>query len=428
MHINKIKNILLFIVLPFFLGCEAEIDQHIPDAGAIDLTAYVAVGNSLTAGYTDGELFRSGQEYSMANIMAGQFMHAGLESFKQPLMKDEIGFGGRMVLAEVDGAPFPVPMPGNPDPANFENIYQTDGPFHNLGVPGATAQHLLFEGYGTLNPYFGRFAANPVTSSVIADALALQPSFFTLWIGSNDILGYALKGGEGPGITPFAEFELYYQIILSELTAGGAKGAIANIVDIVKIPFFTTIPYNTLVLDDSQAAMLNAAYENMGATHITFAADSNAVVVVDTDHPAGLRQMEKGELILLTAMEGIGQQNWGSQQPMAPEYYLSLDQVDEIAEAMDNFNTAIRLLAETADVAYVDIRSSLKEAETGIYFDAIGFNTEYVTGGIFSLDGIHLTARGNVIVANEFIAAINRQYEASIPKAVIGNFPGIVFP
>ncbi len=428
MHIHKIKNSLLFIILAVFLGCEAEIDQHIPDTGTIDLTAYVAVGNSLTAGYTDGELFRSGQEYSLANIMAGQFMHAGLESFKQPLMKDEIGFGGRLVLAEVDGAPFPVPMPGNPDPANFENIYHADGPFHNMGVPGATAQHLLFEGYGTLNPYFGRFAANPETSSVIADALALQPSFFTLWIGSNDILGYAMSGGEGAGITPFEEFELYYQIILTELTAGGAKGAIANIVDIVKIPFFTTIPYNALVLDDNQAAMLNAAYANLGATHINFSAGPNALVVVDTDHSAGLRQMEEGELVLLTAMEGISQENWGSQQPMAPEYYLSLEQVDEIGEAVEHFNTVIRLMAEAEGVAYVDIQSRLQEAETGIYFDAIGFNTEYVSGGIFSLDGIHLSARGNVIVANEFIAAINQEYNASFPKATIGNFPGIIFP
>ncbi len=427
MYINKIKHILLFFALTALVACEAEIDQYTPDPGQANLTTFVAVGNSLVAGFADGDLYRSGQENSLANIIAGQLMHTGLGSFKQPLMKDELGFGNRLVLAEVEGSLMPVPMPGTPDPANFANIYQTEGPFHNLGVPLAKVSHLFFEGYGALNPYYGRFASNPAASTVISDAAALDPTFFQLWIGHNDILGYATSGGEGDGITPAISFMTMYLMAVEIMTHNGAKGVLGNIADITSIPFFQTVPYNALLLDDQNIVdLLNHAYS--AAPHINFILGPNPLVVADNDHPAGLRQLEAGELVLLTALGGIRNDGWGSQVPLPAQYYLNLDQIENIAGATDEYNQTISMAAETFGLAYVDIRSVLAEAEHGIYFDAIGFNTEFVTGGVFSLDGIHLSARGNAIVANEFIAAINRKYNASIPKATIGSFPGIVFP
>jgi hypothetical protein len=67
-----------------------------------------------------------------------------------------------------------------------------------FGVPGAKSFHLLYNGYGnpagiaakTANPYFVRFASSP-TATVVGDALAQNPTFFSLWIGNNDTLGYA---------------------------------------------------------------------------------------------------------------------------------------------------------------------------------------------------------------------------------------------
>ncbi len=304
----------LFLIFMFWIisGCEPEIERPAPQPGEADFTTFVAIGNSLTAGFKDGELFRNGQEHSVANLMAGQLMHTGLSSFSQPLMKDELGFGNRLVLAEADGSLMPVPAPGNPDPANSENIFGAEGPFHNLGVPGAKVQHLLIKGYGTLNPYFRRFAAEPATSSVVADALALQPTFFSLWVGNNDILGFATSGGKGDVITSLTEFNNAYQAIISEMTRSGAKGVVANIPDITSIPFFTTVPYNALPLaDQATVDQLNSAYQE--APHISFSLGMNALVAEDNTHPAGIRQMKEGELVLLTALAGISQQGWGSQ-------------------------------------------------------------------------------------------------------------------
>ncbi len=34
-------------------------------------------------------------------------------------------------------------------------------------------------------------------TTVLADAVAQNPTFFSLWIGGNDVLGYATSGGDG---------------------------------------------------------------------------------------------------------------------------------------------------------------------------------------------------------------------------------------
>jgi lysophospholipase L1-like esterase len=429
MNFRKVKYILPLLSVLLFAGCEAEIEEFTPDAGEIDLTTFVTIGNSLTAGYTDNALYRSGQINSVGNILADQLMHAGLQEFKQPLVTDEFGLGGRLMLGVVNGNLLPVPMPGEVDPANLVNIYADEGPFHNMGIPGARTVHLLAPGYGSEqgNPYFARFASSPATT-VMDDVLALDPTFFSLWIGSNDILGYALNGGEDLPIPPPAEYELHLSTILGGLTTNGAKGAIGNIVDITSIPFFNVIPYNALVLTDPDIVdALNEAYSV--APHVSFTLGANPFVVEDAAiQPFGFRQLEAGERVLLTAMTGITELNWGSQVFIPAEYYLSNGQLAEIADAVDAYNGIIEDAANQHGLAHVDIRSLMQEANAGIYFDALEFSTTFVTGGTFSLDGIHLSARGSAATANEFIRSINRTYNASIPTAHPGEFDGIIFP
>ena len=417
----------IFFALVFALfSCEADIEQYAPQAGDADFSTYVALGSSLTAGFADNDVYRQGQINAYPNILATQLAFVGRTGdFKQPLMKDELGFGNRLVLGISAGGLAPVPAPGTPDPGNFSSI-AAEGPFHNLGVPGAHTAHLLFPGYGTLNPYYGRFASNPGSSSIIGEALALQPSFFSLWVGNNEVLAYAVQGGVGAGITPVEEFQTFYAALLQQLTPN-AKGVLANIPDISSIPFFRTIPYNALALSETQATMLNAAYAM--APHISFAAGPNGFVVVDSSHPAGIRQLQAGELVLLTLpLDRVYNEGWGSQVPIPEQYYLSVGQVANIHQAVNSYNSVISALAVQFDLALVDINQLLQNGETGMYFDALAFNTEFVTGGVFSLDGVHLSPRGNAIVANAFIEAINVKYGASIPKVPVGQFPGIVFP
>ncbi|HYE80337.1 MAG TPA: G-D-S-L family lipolytic protein, partial [bacterium] len=60
--------------LGMLASCEPELDGGpVASRGSADFTRYVAVGNSLTAGFGDNGLYREGQLNSYPNILAQQF-------------------------------------------------------------------------------------------------------------------------------------------------------------------------------------------------------------------------------------------------------------------------------------------------------------------------------------------------------------------
>jgi lysophospholipase L1-like esterase len=448
----KFKHILLLLALATMFACKPELDDFTTTAGTADFTRYVALGNSLTAGYADGDLYRSGQESSFPNILAHQMLAAEGGEFKQPLMLDELGFGSRLVLdASIPG---PVLAGGTPDPANLQSIAQ-NGPYNNMGVPGAKSFHLVAEGYGQLNPYFGRFASSAATS-VLADALAQDPTFFSLWIGANDVLTYAISGGTADSITDINTFSFVYNTLLQQLTSNGAKGVVANIPDITDIPYFsfinTQLPYMGLVLDSINAALLNGAYAQFEAFlasqgipysyGFNFQEGPNAFVVEDETLPLpppfNVRQMQAGELFLLTLPtdslqnHGMGSVNQET-DPATPfgirdRYFLSLNEIDEIQTAILGYNNQIKNLADQLGLAHLDMNSKLNKVATeGIEYDGLKFTNVFVSGNAFSLDGVHMTGQGYAMVANFFIDAINAKYESQLTYVSPRLYPGIYY-
>jgi hypothetical protein len=269
-------NIIILALALLAFACKPMIDVPAPSAGNADFTTYVSLGNSLTSGYADGDLFRSGQMNSYPSMIATQLSYVGRKGvFKQPLMIDETGFGNRLKFTGmVAGVPTIVPY-GAAIPANFASIAAA-GPYNNMGVPGAKSYHLAAAGYGNpaygpgnYNPYYARFASS-ANASVLSDALALNPTFYTLWIGNNDVLLYAIAGGSSDAITPLATFTASVSSVVQALNVKGAKGVLANIPDISSLPYFNTVPYNALVITDAASvAALNTAYGN-GALGISF--------------------------------------------------------------------------------------------------------------------------------------------------------------
>lgn len=448
----KTYHILLLLALMSLMACQPELDDFTTSSGQADFTTYVAVGNSLTAGYADGDLYLSGQENSYPAILATQMKAAGCSEFRQPLMFDEYGFGRRLLLdASIPG---PVPAGGAPDPRNFESIAAL-GPFHNMGVPGAKSFHLLIPGYATLNPYFGRIATSPSTT-VLTDAAAINPTFFSCWIGNNDVLAYALTGGSADSITDINAFSFAMNTILQTLTANGAKGVVADIPDITNIPYFTfmntLLPYYGLVLDAATAAALNGAYADFekylasqGVTWsygFNFAEGPNAFVVTDETLPLpapfNVRQMKAGELFLLTLPtdsilnHGMGTVNQAGSAPVPygipDKFFLSEGEIGEIIMATYQFNQVIAVLANNYGLAHVDMNVKFNQvATTGITVDGITFTNEFITGNAFSLDGVHLTAQGYALTTNFFIEAINTKYSADLKPVSPRLYPGIYY-
>lgn len=550
-NIMNTKYIWLLLILLGFTACNDEEDFVDPiveveypalTAGSADFSKFVSLGNSLTAGFTDNALFIAGQENSLPNILSQKFALVGGGSFTQPLANDNIGgliLGGSPVIHPVSGKTLFEPrlvLGSNPlaGPMSLESVIgpvmpTTDfllnnptGPFNNLGVPGAKGFHLLAPGYGSIanfpsaaNPYAIRITGN--TNDAIIDlAIDQNPSFFSLWIGNNDVLGYALSGGESDPmslgydpITPTAMFDGAYAQLIASLTGTGAEGVVANIPYVTTIPHFTTVPHNPLEPSNPDFApqiptlntifgALNGVYAYLEAlgqiddaaerTIIFSSTEASAVVIYDENlddlsaqiagvlgaNPdfatligqfglppqaagavAGLlgqiygqsRQATEAELFVLPSSSVIGTVNTGNvlslmtnyglsqtlagqfsvegvSLPLADKWVLLPSEQQEIKDNTDLFNTTIEAAATQAGLAFVDANTLMQELANGSYSSGDFLPTSsLVTGGVFSLDGVHPTARGYALLANEFMRAIDETYGSNFEES--GSFTNI---
>lgn len=454
-------------------------------AGSADFSKYVSLGNSLTAGFSDNALFKRGQEGSYTNILSQQFALVGGGEFRIPLTGDD-NLGGLLIGGTPiqgtrlsifgllpSGVPDIRPIPTTPV---TEVTNHLTGPFNNMGVPGAKSFHLVAPGYGNVagvitgaaNPYFVRFASSPSTT-ILADAIAQDPTFFSLWIGNNDVLSYSTSGGTGVNqmgnlnpatyggndITDPNVFANVYSGLLDALTANGAKGVVANIPYVTTIPFFRTVPYNPVPLDLASATQLNAGYaayngglataqgaglitaEEKTRRTITFQAGKNAVVMVDSylTNLAALglpsyRQTTAEDLLVLPSRSFIGTLVGanpaainGVSVPLADNWVLSKDESAEVKTAVDAYNETIRSLAEAKGLAFVDANAILSQVYNGgIRFGNYHLSAAYVTGGAFSLDGVHPSARGYALIANKFMEAINAKYGSTFKPVDLGKY------
>lgn len=445
-----IKSLYTLALCGSIVACKPTIEEPAVSKGSLDVTKYVALGNSITAGYADNALYYDGQQVSYANLLAGQFARIGTGEFKQPLVSPtSVGIGAsggpKLILAPHadclgNTSLSPVPSAASGDFGIFAtNIYASHGPFNNMGVPGAKSTTTIYPGYGNpangfgnFNPFFTRMASNPASASILADAMSQSPTFFTLFIGSNDVLLHALSGATSDVITPSAGvagvgFDASMDAIVTTLISGGAKGAIANIPDITSLPYFTTVPYNGLVLtNQTDVNNLNAAYAPLG---ITFQLGQNPFIIADAAAPGGMRKITSSEYVLLSVpQDSLKCKKWGSAKPIPNAYVLTATEVTAIRTAISNYNTKISSLATAHGLAFVDVNQFLIMAETGVTYNGINLNTKFVSGGAFSLDGVHLTPIGNALLANEFIKAINNTYGSTLPLLDATKYSGVKFP
>src|SRR5690606_23871443 len=185
---KRYQSLLLAAFAFSFAACEPEfeneVNNEIYSSGEADFTTYVAVGNSLTAGYMDGTMYRSGQQYSFPNLLSKQFAVVGGGVFTQPSFGDDgSDVGGLLFMGNQIGATRLIinmqsVVPGNrrgTPTVEINNLQEQS--YHNLGVPGYKSLHILAPCYGnkegvaieTAYPDFVRHATSPVVS-VLEDA------------------------------------------------------------------------------------------------------------------------------------------------------------------------------------------------------------------------------------------------------------------
>ena len=452
-------------------GCQPDLNEDPKSsAGQADFTRYVAVGNSLTAGFGDNGLYREGQLASYPNLLANQLRMVGGGDFVQPLLTEAQSNGsGYLTLTgfTATGSPITSTVTTNRalrgGTAAAPLFTKFTDPVNNLGVPGIRMSDIVTPGYGSTqgNPYFERITpdATPMQTylqRVQATVAALNPTFFTEWLGNNDVLGFATAGGAASSLTPVATFTTNTNLVLDALTAGGAKGLVATIPDVTGIPFFTTVGPGfraTLTTNNVPGVVALTGAAPGGPT----SGNRKQIGTADIRDAAGVGR----QLFTLTSapfLPLLGRPTgapWRSFVPRAAlAGYLSaygvdtlqafgatpanpipstfiLDDVEQglVLTATTAFNTTLVNAATARNLAVFDANAFFRGVSTnGVVINGTNNTAAFISGNLFSLDGVHPTPRGYALIANEMIKVINAKYGAAVPGLDPSKYRGVRFP
>lgn len=452
-------------------SCTPDINVPAASKGTANFTKYVAIGNSLTAGFADGGVYREGQLNSYPNIIATQMKTVGLANFRQPLFSEaqSNGSGYLKLTGFKNGSPTIVLetsklgiVGSGVDPRKTPLYEKVTGTIDNLGVPGIRVSDLKTNGYGFnnplgFNPYFQRMLPDAPPAALQSYMQYLQayyatekPTFFTCWLGNNDALGYATSGGNtltNPLTVP-ATFQSLYKELMGVVTAGGAKGVVATIPNVTAIPYLNTVTYAAVRanLPVAKAAFKAGVAQALGGA-IPAALDQVIEGSMDDIYiryaDGSVNKATSADLFILTATDSIGStrtrvsvpgvpvplpfpKGFSRFNPLDHTSVLDRNEVAAAVTAVTAYNAAIRAEAAAVGIPVFDAGALLAEFTRGKIYNGLSLNAGFITGGVFSLDGVHGTQRGYAILANEFIRTINTSYGANIPQVDVTKYPGVV--
>jgi hypothetical protein len=438
----------------------------------VNVSSYLAVGDTYTAGISAGGLTRNSQEYSFPNLLAKQFQaFSGGGAFTQPVI-DGTGSG---YLSFLDGASVgyvrarrvagqavrgTVINPNaciGPDTVRLLTRSATAGTLpQNLGIPGLLLNQIATANLGnqsnatpggTFNPYFERLlpAADNRTYLQAVTTAASSATFFTFFQGLDDLMPYIRSGGTC-GSIPTSNFantmKQNAKRILDALTAGGRQGVIA------KLPNITTLPLLSLGQGDRLQARLQASFGD------------NALLYIEDPLGVGPGQPISGDdYVLATTLPRIGQLTpvvVGSSTLMLPygrdvrnplrdaDVLDATTEMNLLTAAVSNYNNntgvapaapGLETLAKTYKLPVISTSTNesalnlndalFSQVDGVISVGGVQYSAEPVRGGFFSVDYYSLTPRGNGLLANAFITAINRAYRTNIPAIDVNKLPTV---
>lgn len=403
-------------------------------SGTADFTRYVAVGNSLTAGFMDNGLYRDGQLNSYPYLLSQQFRLVGGRDFIQPLFSiDQANGTGYLKLTSLPTATNPLPTIVPVAPQAVRGLvgdrplftkFNGAGGINNLGVPGIRMSDIQTPGYGSVagNPYFERLLPDgtPLRTYLdyVSDNLA-GATFFSCFMGNNDALAYATSGGVTP-FTPTPLFTTNYTALLDQLTGSNRKGVVIGIPNVTTSPLFQTVTLAQVL------AGVNAAVQKASPGAPTIP----SLVIESSLAAGGVRATKAGDLLLLSQQADyatIGSTAVGTKKgpyglsPLNPLSTVSVLDAEEVAALnakISEYNGIMKAQADSRALAYVDLTTLTNaiSATGGYTQNGLAFSSSYISGGVFGLDGVHFTAAGYALLANEILKSINTTYKASIPS------------
>lgn len=382
----------VFSVSVFWISPPLARSESKPLSARPNFTRFVAVGDSLLAGFRDGGLYETAQATSMANLVALQ----GGASLVQPLI-GEPGIPNRLRIVSAGPPPVILPVPGvSPGRTNiFVQNFNLAVPGHNIRDVLQTRPNVPIDSLTDLVLGFpGTFVLNQPPKSQLEIAEQLQPTFVLFWAGPNDVLGAAL-GADASRVTDLTQFTTDYISVLGRLKATGAEVVVANIPDVTSIP------------------ALFGWQEIQALTGTPF------------DIISGLLGLRKGDFVPVTQLALLSDILTGKRLgPLPANAILTIEENKTIRLAVKAMNKVIKRNAADLGISVMDANKLLATVKKDGFTLPNGTHlTAAFLGGIFSLDGIHPTFVGNAVTANAFIDTINAGRAAAdqLPKINIST-------
>jgi len=382
---------------------------RLSDANSI-FQSYVALGNSITAGYQSAGISDSTQQRSYAvrlgrDIMGTRFAYASLANPGCPPP-----IANFLTQARVAG-------PAGAPPSTSSTCYLRSGTaaiLNNVAVPGATTFDPDAPS-STLTP-----SANLLTQLILGGenqvqrARAADPTFASVWIGNNDVLAAAVAGmlnptaGISPGVTPQATFQTNYDKIITDLTAGNSnlKGVLIGVVNVVNAP----ILFSGRALQNPAflGALSQAAGTPVTADPTTCTATTNSLIsflivaaIKAGTHPSTI-YCEKTP-----------------QPPVGDVFVLDSGELATLTTYIGNVNAYISGKAQAIGFAYLDPNKALDSLKLKNEITATGPNFTAPTaafGKWISLDGVHPSTCAHILIADYLVDAINGKYNTTLTK------------
>ncbi|HMY35924.1 MAG TPA: hypothetical protein PKV06_05900 [bacterium] len=452
------SNILLLFVVFAFAACSVDYpevsEQKLPritTSGTADFTKFATVGNSLTAGYQSSGLASRFQVNSYPAIIARQLgmdvTDDSTSEFQQPLASDS-GTQGILKLNFSPTGPLPSTTYAITEP--FINLGLSRA-YDNLAVPGAFVYDYLnastpATGWGGLILGSANTLYTPILRGLGTQhqqLRSLHPTFVIWWEGHNDILGYATRGagvnttpGSSQGAPPWTprnsteaggmgipfNFTTMYTASLDSVVATGADVIVGNIPYVTDIPYFTTVYPSSSVFklnNDSIVTITNALTGSKAKLYfeedVTGPADSIVYMLLPVS-----------SLIGKTNVSGFSGKPYGL-TPTARiqgRYTLTVSEVNHIKSIIDGYNSIISAAAATHGIQVVDFNSYFTTIKSnGILLpNGSKIGTTFISGGLFSLDGVHPTTFGYAVVADKWIESINSKFNSNVPRVNLMDY------
>ncbi len=396
-----------------------------PAGAQLDMSNYVALGDSVTAGLVSGGLVDCYQFNSYPALLADQ---AGTPTFEMPLISAP-GVPSVLQLVSLAGG-VPVIEPVGDFMDSFPYNVEYPLPYNNLGVPTATLYDMLFQVGDIQNLAAGNLeniifdlilripqVPDPTTGELldftaITQAIALQPTFVTMWIGMNDVLSavYTATPVEGVTMTPVEIFGLLYpQAVGALATQTTADIVLFTIPDVSALAFATTVPPFLDIPGLGQVPIMGSNGPLTADSRVTLLAADLLAQGYGVPLP-GYPPLPE-DLNLVTG---------------EPGYVLRPDEIQAIRTQVAGFNAVIRESAAQFGLPVFDAAALVDEALSGhgYTYGSVTLNGDFLTGGLISFDAIHPQQIGHAIIASELIDFLNETYNANIPAM---NLSGVLF-